>query len=141
MYASLIPCGLIMGYHKSNYIDTLNYTLILTECKLSNLSNVESDCFNILGNAMTTIPSKSISRLYIALSKANKNNTLYIKDKCEVESGIVIPLPGLEKLEWLLFLFCFRGHKKYKMFLDFLCFVHFDSPSALGDLHQEYSPK
>lgn len=34
--------------------------------------------------------SKSISKLYTALSHANNNNTLYIKDKWERDSGIEI---------------------------------------------------
>ena len=36
------------------------------------------------------IPSKSISKLYTALSNANNNNTQYIKDKWEVELGTEI---------------------------------------------------
>lgn len=81
------------------------------ECKLTNFSNVESEFYHILKNAMTMIPSKSISKLYSALSNASNINTLYIRDKWEGESGnetpdlgqyLVLPvdniqLSGLEK--------------------------------------------
>lgn len=59
-------------------------------CKLTNLTAVESDFFQILKNALTMTPSKSISKLYTALSHADKNDTLYVKEKWERESGIEI---------------------------------------------------
>lgn len=60
------------------------------ECKLTNFSKVELEFQHIMTNAMTKIPSKSISSLYTALSKANNNNTHYSKNKWESESGIEI---------------------------------------------------
>lgn len=60
------------------------------ECKLTDLSDVELAFSHIMKNALTMIPSKSISKLYKALSYSSNNNTLYIKDKWEKESGIKI---------------------------------------------------
>lgn len=40
-------------------------------------------------------PAKSISKLYKALSSASEDNTLYVKDKWERESGI-----GISVGEW-----------------------------------------
>ena len=60
------------------------------ECKLTGLSEVQSEFFHVLKNAMAVAPSNFISRLYTVLAHANDNNTLYIKGKWERESGIKI---------------------------------------------------
>lgn len=60
------------------------------ECKLTGFSDTESEFYHILKNARTVVPSKFISKLYTALSNANRNSTLHIKDKWEKESGLQV---------------------------------------------------
>lgn len=67
----------------------------------ANFNDAESHFFLILKNATTMTPTKSISKLYKALSSASKDNTLYTKDKWERESGIAISVG-----EWENVLYC-----------------------------------
>lgn len=80
-----------MTWHKTNFIDTCNYDhILIMKVNWLRCSDVESEFYHILKNAMTMTPSNSISKLCKALSHANVNNTLYIKGKWESDSGIGI---------------------------------------------------
>lgn len=60
------------------------------KCRPTDFSTVESDFCRILKSALSSIPCKSISRLYNALFLSKNENTLYIKEKWEKEAGIGI---------------------------------------------------
>ncbi|XP_072114005.1 3-hydroxy-3-methylglutaryl-CoA reductase a isoform X1 [Mobula birostris] len=70
------------------YLRVRNY--VNQSCRYIDLSTVELEFFKILNLACSSIPSKSVSQLYNALSHAKNVNTLYIKEKWEKEAGLVL---------------------------------------------------
>ncbi|XP_062909313.1 uncharacterized protein LOC134349231 [Mobula hypostoma] len=84
----------LQGKHGLEHNDFFRYLQVRhyvnQSCRYTDLSTVELEFFKILNSACSSIPSKSVSRLYNALSHAKNVNTLYIKEKWEKEVGLVL---------------------------------------------------